>query len=179
MAVWWNKQFYLNQYSIQRLCNNLHSTQSVLFVCNRDLTQIFMLHACLLPFYMQNQSNSALCSDHWQHCTSLYQQCEKRHSYVDVVQNNVIVGVTACCFLYMLLPQNRRERNRSCFTCSFVSHCRFGSDRTARTPGVRPSRSIPHGGRTASDWSVGKHIHFPTNARPTRCQNPAEEEEEK
>lgn len=57
-------------------------------------------------------------------------------------------------------------------TCSFVSLRRSGSGRIARRPGVRPSRSAPRGGRTASGWSTGKHTRSPTSALPAGCRNP-------
>lgn len=62
-------------------------------------------------------------------------------------------------------------------TCSFASHCRSGSGRTARRPGVRPSLSARRGERTASGWSTGKHTRSPASALQTRSQSPAVTEE--
>lgn len=57
-------------------------------------------------------------------------------------------------------------------TCSFVSHCRFGSGRKVRKPGVRPSPSARRGGRTAAGWSTGRRTRSPTSAPPSRSQSP-------
>lgn len=70
-------------------------------------------------------------------------------------------------------------RYDECVTCSFVSHCRSGSGRRARRPGVRPSLSAPRVARTASGWSAGKHTRSPTSAPPSGSQSPATTKEKK
>lgn len=79
----------------------------------------------------------------------------------------------------LLVPPLPHTRCDECVTCSFVSHCRSGSGRRARRPGVRPSLSVPRGARTASGWSAGKHTRSPTSAPPSGSQSPATTKEKK
>lgn len=80
---------------------------------------------------------------------------------------------------YPPLPSHTHTRYDECVTCSFVSHCRSGSGRRARRPGVRPSLSVPRVARTASGWSAGKHTRSPTSAPPSGSQSPATTKEKK
>lgn len=82
---------------------------------------------------------------------------------------------------YSPAPSHTHTHTRydECVTCSFVSHCRSGSGRRARRPGVRPSLSAPRVARTASGWSAGKHTRSPTSAPPSSSQSPATTREKK
>lgn len=82
---------------------------------------------------------------------------------------------------YSPAPSHTHTHTRydECVTCSFVSHCRSGSGRRARRPGVRPSLSAPRVARTASGWSAGKHTRSPTSAPPSGSQSPATTREKK